>query len=216
MEGLLSMGFKKGENPHHPRKGAAIKVDPIRDLAAIARIKYNLESEGKYRDLCLFTLGINTGWRANELLSIRVGDVEHLKDYDMLELKQSKNKKYRMTPLNPAARAAVQAWLKLYRDRYSAHYAQNAPLFMSMKYRRRALCVSSVNTLIKKWSQTVGVNGPIGSHSMRKTWGYHQRVTFGAALPLICRAYGHNSERETLSYIGILPDEIDDLYQNEL
>jgi len=210
------MGFKKGENPYHPRKGAAIKVDPIRDLGAIAQIKRNLEREEKYRDLCLFTFGINTGWRANELLSIRVGDVEHLKDYDMLELKQSKNKKYRMTPLNPAARQAVQAWLEIYRVEYFAHYAPNAPLFMSMKYRRHALCVSSVNALIKKWSRKVGINGPIGSDSMRKTWGYHQRVTFGVALSLICRAYGHSSERETLSYIGILPDEIDDLYRNEL
>ena len=210
------MGFKKGENPHHPRKGAAIKVDPIRDLSAIARIKRNLEREGKYRDLCLFTLGINTGWRANELLSIRVGDVEHLKDYDMLELKQSKNKKYRITPLNPAARQAVQKWLMVYQREFPAYYYREAPLFMSMKYRRSALLVSTVNALMKSWSRRVGINGPIGSHSMRKTWGYHQRITFGVALSLICRAYGHSSEHETLSYIGILPGEINNLYRNEL
>jgi len=210
------MAFKKGENPHHPRKGAAIKVHPIRDLEAIAKIKDNLEREGKYRDLCLFVLGINTGWRANELLSIRVGDVEHLQDYEMLELKQSKNKKYRMTPLNPVAREVIQKWLSVYRREYSGYYRSDAPLFLSMKHRRSSLRVSSLNALMKTWSRAVDVRVPIGSHSIRKTWGYHQRVTYSEPLPLISRALGHASEKETLAYIGILATEVNDLYRNEL
>ena len=33
------MAFAKGENPHHPRKGASIRVEPIRSKRHIANIK---------------------------------------------------------------------------------------------------------------------------------------------------------------------------------
>jgi integrase len=67
------MAFAKGENPHHPRRGDAIRVEPIRSKRHIANIKKILAD--KPRDLCLFTLGINTAFRANELLAITVGQV---------------------------------------------------------------------------------------------------------------------------------------------
>ena len=67
-------------NPNHPKKGSSIKVEPIRQKAAIERIKAHLLHEGKYRDYCLFVLGINTAFRANELLSITVGQVAHPRD----------------------------------------------------------------------------------------------------------------------------------------
>jgi len=210
------MGFRKGQNPHHPRKGASIKVDPIRDLQALARIKQNLSRERKIRDLCLFTLGINTAWRANELLSIRVGHVQHLKKGDKLELKQSKTNKYRITPLNPLAMAAVQNWLDVYAQQYPNTFSPDAPLFPSHTNCRAALLVPSVTALVKKWCMAAGVYGRFGSHTMRKTWGYHQRVTFHSPLALISQALGHRSEDETLTYIGILPCEIDDLYKMEL
>ena len=52
------MPFVKGQNPHHPVQGSSIKVEPIRAKTAIAHIKNILAD--KPRDLCLFTLGINT------------------------------------------------------------------------------------------------------------------------------------------------------------
>ncbi|HEY9906615.1 MAG TPA: hypothetical protein V6D18_03265, partial [Thermosynechococcaceae cyanobacterium] len=63
------------------------------------------------RDLCLFTLGINTAYRANELLSLKVGQVQNLRAGDVLDLKQRKTHKYRPVTLNPAAGTAIQSWL---------------------------------------------------------------------------------------------------------
>jgi integrase len=53
--------------------------------------------------LCLFSLGINTAYRASELLAIKVGDVRHLQPGDVLTRKQSKTQKYRGVVLNAAA-----------------------------------------------------------------------------------------------------------------
>ena len=92
------MTFKKGENPNHPPLGSTIKVEPIRDKKAIKRIKKLLEDSP--RDLCLFTLGLNTAYRANELLTIQVGQVRYLQPGDQLNLKQRKTKKFRPIKLS--------------------------------------------------------------------------------------------------------------------
>ena len=78
-------------NLNHPKKGSLTKVEPIRDLAAIEHIKAELSE--RPRDLCLFVLGINTAFRAGELLSIRCGQVAHLNEGDQLELMQNSNLK---------------------------------------------------------------------------------------------------------------------------
>ena len=64
------MPFPKGQNPNHPAAGSTIKVEPIRDKKAIARIKKILAD--RPRDLCLFTLSLNTADRAHDLLSLHV------------------------------------------------------------------------------------------------------------------------------------------------
>src|SRR5687768_2351333 len=89
-----AMRLQKGQNPNRPKPGSRIKVEPIRTKKAIEIIKRSLYE--KPRDLCLFTLGINTAYRANELLSITVGQVRHLQVGHALALKQSKTQTYRM------------------------------------------------------------------------------------------------------------------------
>jgi len=87
------MPFLKGENPHRPAPGSVLKVEPIRDKRAIGRIKKMLRDHP--RDLCLFVLGMNTAFRANELLSLKVGQVRSLLPGDVLSVKQSKKGKFR-------------------------------------------------------------------------------------------------------------------------
>ena len=198
------MAHKKSRNPNHPRKGSSIKVEPIRDLAAIDAIKAQLSD--KPRDLCLFTLGINTAFRANELLSITVDQVAHLNVGDLLELKQSKTGKYRATPLNRPAVESIQNWLST----YPAHKSPYSPLFLSRT--GEALKVSTVSRTVKNWCKEAGLKGNYGSHTLRKTWGYQQRVQMGTAIPILMEAFDHTSQKQTLDYLGIQSGEIMDIY----
>lgn len=203
------MPFKRLGNSNHPKAGSSTKVEPIRDLAAIRRIKENLASHP--RDLCLFTLGINTAYRANELLSIRVGQVAHLKAGDPLDLKQSKNGRYRMTTLNVTAVEAIRAWLAL----HPWPQAQE-PLFPSQRT-RKALTVSPFINMVKRWCADAGLQGNYGSHTLRKTWGYHQlrgntKTPPHLVLPLLMEAYGHARQQQTLEYLCIQSDEVASLF----
>ena len=56
----------------------------------------------------------------------------------------------------------------------------------------------------------------MGVIRLRKTWGYHQRVTFGVDLPRLMVCFNHSTQRQTLDYLCIQPEEIKDVYENEL
>ncbi len=199
---------KHSRNLNHPKKGSTIKVEPIRDLRSIKRIKKKLADTP--RDLCLFTLGINTAYRASELLSIRIGDVAHLNVGDRFELKQQKTRKFRATTFNATVVEAIRDWLLVHPNPLPA-----SPLFISKKS-GSALTVSTLGNMVKAWCDEVGLKGNFGSHSLRKTWGYHQRIQNKAAVPLLMEAFGHATQRQTLEYLCIQSEEIQELYALEL
>ena len=194
------------KNPNRPRKGAILKVAPIKALKDIRAIKKILA--GRPRDLCLFVLGINTNLRASDLLGITVAQVKDLAPGDELVLNEKKTGKTRRITLNKAAVAAIQALLS------SAPYHEKDFLFKSQ--RAPVLTVSSVNNLVKAWCRAINLPGNYGSHSLRKTWGYHQRVTFNVSLPELMVCFNHSTQRQTLEYLCIQPDEIRAIYENEL
>ena len=196
-------------NANAPRKGASIKVEPIRHVSDIAAIKMNLSD--KPRDLCLFTFGINTAYRANELLSMTIGQVAHLNPGDRLDLRQSKTATYRPIIVNRMVVKALRAWL-LVHPRWDQ---SDAPLFTSHR-NNCALRVSTVNNMVKGWCRDIGLSGNYGSHSLRKTWGYQQRVLNGQSTPILMVAFGHSSEAQTLDYLCIQQQEIANLYAMEL
>jgi len=139
---------KNSRNPNHPKEGSATRVEPIRDPEAIQHIKDQLKD--KPRDLCIFILGINTAYRASELLSLSVGHVINAKAGDSLPLKQSKTKKYRTAYLNRPCIRSIQNWLASHPDPDPKN-----PLFPSRKRnketgRMQPIQVSSLSRMVKK------------------------------------------------------------------
>ena len=197
--------MRKGENFNHPEKGSQIKVEPIRKKRDIQSIKKMLSDNP--RNQALFTIGINTNLRAGDLLSIKAGQVRDLKPGDSIQIKEKKTGKFRVVTLNKACIQAIQKLLA------SCLYDDNDPLFVGQ---RGPLTVPSVSRLVKSWCRAINLRGNYGSHSMRKTWGYHQRVTFGTDIPRLMVCFNHSTQRQTLEYLCIQADEIKDVYGNEL
>jgi hypothetical protein len=48
------------------------------------------------------------------------------------------------------------------------------------------------------------------------TWGYHQGLTFGVGLPELMVAFNHSSQRQTLDYLCVQPEELKCIYENQL
>lgn len=197
--------MQKGQNTNHPKKGSTIKVEPIRETKDIKSIKRMLQDSP--RDLCLFILGINTNLRASDILAISVAQVRHLVPEDELTLKERKTGKHRRITVNKAVVDTIQNLLS------SRKYKDSDPLFLGQRGR---LTVPSVNRLVKSWCAAINLRGNYGSHTLRKTWGYHQRVTFQRGIPELMVAFNHSSQRQTLDYLCVQPEEIRDMYMNEL
>lgn len=201
----------KSKNPNHPQRGSSIKVEPIRSIDDISKMKTLLAHSP--RDLALFTLGINTALRATELVSLTVGQVRHLLAGDDLIVKQSKNKKYRSVTLNQNAYEAVQLCLS---NHPQANDPTN-PLFYS-KVTGRKLQSNTISKYMKRWCRLVNLEGNYASHTMRKTFGYHVYRNAGRngmrqpRIAELMTAYGHATERQTLEYLCIQDRDISRLY----
>jgi integrase len=200
--------FEDMKNLNHPKKGSHISVEPIRRQKDIKLIKKILQDYP--RNLCLFILGINTNLRASDLLKIKVEQVRHLQPGEEISLKEKKTQKQRRINLNRACIEAIQNLLK------SIKYEDDDFLFLSNRKDRNALTVSSLSTLVKKWCKDINLKGNYASHTLRKTWGYHQRVTFGVGIPELMVCFNHTSQKQTLDYLCVQPEEIKNIYQNEL
>src|SRR5208283_2638603 len=194
--------MRKGQNTNHPKPGAEIKVEPIRSARDIKAIKRLLADNP--RDYALFILGINTNLRASDLLTLRVEQVRGIVAGQDIELKEQKTSKKRRITLNKGCVDAIQALLSQ-RD--------SEPLFSGQ---RGPLTVPSVNRLVKQWCSQVNLKGNYGSHTLRKTWGYHQRVTFGRGTAELMVCFNHSTERQTLDYHCVQPEEIKSINMNEL
>jgi len=205
MRNLKGDFMQKGDNFNHPPKGSTTKVDPIRSTRHIKNIKKLLAD--KPFDFCLFTVGINTNLRASDLLRITVAQVRDLKPNDEIVLNEKKTKKERRITLNKACISSIQGLLA------SREYQDKDYLFTGQ---RGCLTVPAVNAKVKSWCRALNLKGNYGSHSLRKTWGYHQRVTFKTDLPRLMVCFNHSTQRQTLDYLCIQPQEIRDVYENEL
>ena len=199
------MGMPKGKNYNHPKPGSTIKVDPIKKLKDIETIKKLLYDNP--RNYALFLLGINTNLRASDLCRITAGMVRNLKSLDEFEIKEKKSGKTRRITLNKGVIEAIQRLLA------SKPYQDIDQLFQGQ---RGALRPNTINALVKRWCRTINLKGNFGSHTLRKTWGYHQRVSFNVGIPELMVCFNHSTQRQTLDYLCVQPEEIRSVYANEI
>jgi integrase len=201
-------------NPNHPKLGDTIKVEPIRTINAINNLKQHLAPSP--RNFALFVVGINTAYRASELLSMRLGQVRHLQPGDRIEIKQKKTKKYRAVTMNTTCFEAVQTLLK-HLDRQALRtkdrsWVDDGAYLFAGRRSDRPLSVPTLNNLVKDWCRRANLKRNYGSHTLRKTWGYMQRTKQDTPIPLLMQAFGHASQQQTLAYLCIQDEEIDSIY----
>lgn len=194
---------------NHPKKGDTIKVEPIRTIKDIKAIKRLLAD--KPRDLAMFTLGINTNLRASDLLKITIAMVRNLKPEDHFSIRETKTSKDRTITVNNTVVEAIQNLLVT----IPPDVQDNEPLFQSRKG-KQALCVPYLNGLVKSWCKEINLTGNYGSHTLRKTFGYMHRTVNKTDLPTLMQMFNHSSQKQTLDYLCIQPEEIKSAYLFEL
>lgn len=170
-------------------------VQPIRDTQKIEAMKRELLKNGS-RDHLLFVIGINSGLRVSDLLALKVSDVKNKVYITLTEKKTGKIKRYILDN--------VKAQL----DEYIDGMREDDYLFASRQGNNKPIQRVQAYRILNNAARRVGITDEIGTHTMRKTFGYHfyQKTKDVALLQSL---FNHSSPSVTLRYIGINQDIID-------
>ena len=189
------------------------EVQPIRDTKKIDAMKSIMRGESNYRDLLLFTLGINTGLRISDILALKWGSFLNggklLKTKDQLNVVEIKTKKVKTFVINKSVAEA----LKLYYDSLDSVSPED-PVFSSRKPADgtlKPITRIAAWQMLNRYADMVGLDEGIGTHTLRKTFGYHLYKK-GVALDYIQKMLNHSSPAITLRYIGITQEQLNDIY----
>ncbi len=181
-------------------------VQPIRDKKKIQQMKAILKSRN-YRDYALFTLGVNSGLRISDLLNLKVSDVIYDKGKikDRITLREKKTGKTKDFPVGETAKKALKEYLE------RKNLDKEDHLFPSRKKGNGPISRVQAYRILNEAARLVGIKEKIGTHTLRKTFGYHA-YKMGLDLSVIQKLMNHSSPGITLAYIGITQDDLDNVY----
>ncbi|MGG0184864.1 tyrosine-type recombinase/integrase [Bacillus rhizoplanae] len=170
-------------------------VQPIRSKEQIEDMKWSLKRHCSDRDYIMFLIGIQTGLRVGDLLKLKVQDVKGKKKFSILE---GKTKKKRDIVLATKIYEEVQAY---------ANSVTSEWLFPSRKG-DKAITPTQAYRQLNKAAEMVDITEGIGTHTMRKTFGYWHYKAFMNVAKLQA-ILNHSHPEITLTYIGITKEEIE-------
>jgi integrase len=197
-------------------------AEPIKSLEDINRITEYLVKNKRWRDNMLFIVGINFGLRASDLRKVRfcnlINDNLTFKSsfpvFEQKTQKTRKRKKNRYITINNAVIEAITLYLQHTPDVSLSDY-----LFRSIsnrnKHENKPITRISIDRILKKIAKELDLNVKISTHTLRKTFCYHQMLMShndSRKLLLLQKMLGHSSPMQTLDYIGITNEEIEDAY----
>lgn len=165
---------------------------------------------GRYRlrDRALLTLGVYSGLRISELLSLRVGQVwdgNQMRERFYLDRRATKGKIHGASiVLHPKAATALARWIASRAEVRAGDY-----LFPSQRSPASPLGRRWVSRLLERAFKQAGVDGMAGTHCMRKTFAANVHRALQGDLFGLSRALRHSSPLTTLAYLSFDQDKID-------
>ena len=182
-------------------------VEPIRNVDDIERMKDYLYQRNE-RDYILFMFGIYSGMRVSDILPLKVRQVQGEEIY-IVERKTKKTKSFAINPkLKKALRHYIQENSLNEYDYLFPSRKRNKKNGIQITHIQRGTAWSIIN----KAGKHVGL-ARIGTHSMRKTFGYHFYMKTHDVVTLQ-KLFNHATPTITLIYIGYQQDELNEAVVN--
>lgn len=171
-------------------------VESIRDARLVEDIANYLKEKNE-RDYVLFMLGINTGLRISDILPFKVKDV---RNRDIVHIKETKTGKQKEVDINPRLKRILQEYTK---DKIDEEY-----LFKSRQSTNKPIHRNRVYAILKDAAEKFNLQVCIGTHTMRKTFGYHFYKNNNGDIASLVKLFNHSHYTVTLRYIGVEQEEI--------
>lgn len=177
-------------------------VQPIRDLDTIHAIQRDLK-ENNFRNYLMFEIGIYIGIRISDILNIKVKDIKN-KNY--LKLREIKTGKEKLMPIPNHLKKEINMYIE------NTLLNDEEYLFKSKKRKIKPITRVQAYNILKKIAKKYKLES-IGTHTLRKTFGYHfYKKTHDVAL--LMTIFNHSDPSITLRYIGIEQDNVNKSLKN--
>lgn len=153
------------------------------------------------RDRCLFILGIKTGFRISELLSLCISDVYTNGTINSHITVKRANMKGKVASRSLVLHKEAKMYLIAYINTHLVNYSLQSKLFPMSRIQ--------AYRIIRDAALSCNIRGVVSTHSMRKTFGqnvYKRTNNIVAAQ----RALGHASLSSTTHYLSVGQDEVDE------
>ena len=183
-------------------------VQPIRDAGKIELMKrILLHGANGPRDYLMFVLGINSGLRISDLLELKMKDIADKKGAPVkrISLREQKTGKAKDFPLGKSSVKAIAVYIKSVGAYEPCDY-----VFFSKKGGR--ITRQHAWKILNAAARAAGIKDNIGTHTLRKTFGYHA-YNQGVDIALLMETLNHSAQSITLRYIGITQDQKDRVYR---
>lgn len=179
------------------KEGMMIDVQPLTTEKEIKEMIKALEmsKQNANRNVLLFKIGISTGLRVGDIVKLKVSDVKGKSNF---KIREGKTKKERTVHLN-----AIMADIADYTEGMN----EEGYLFPSRKGDSHITTTQTYRILVAA-GELIG-RQDIGTHSMRKTFGYHYYKRTHDVVTLM-NIFNHSDQSITKRYIGITEEEVAD------
>ena len=174
--------------------------DEIRRVSACFTGTYAVRNRG------LFLLGVSTGGRISELLSLQIGDVWQ-NDRAVTDLLFDKSivkggEVSRAVPVNVDGRQAIDVLVSWHSEQYDDTRAAR-PLFPSRNGQgEKRMSRRTAHDFLKKAFIGAGLNGHLATHSMRKSFAQRLYDRTGDIFA-VQEMLGHRNSATTQKYLGV-------------
>ncbi|MGL5964597.1 MAG: tyrosine-type recombinase/integrase [Fusobacteriaceae bacterium] len=156
----------------------------------------------------LWKIGYNLALRVSDVLKITVVEAEQYVKSEKYNSKDTKTKKDNTQDIQARCLHAFKEALKL---RRMIKNDDNEYLFISDSNRaitsNNHFTRQSVYRVFSEVTEDCNIKISIGTHSMRKTWGYQAHLK-NVKIEKIMKKLKHSSAETTLNYIGITREEM--------
>jgi len=182
-------------------------VDPIKDIKKIKKLQALLQKHGTLKQYAFVKVGLNTGLRVSDIISLKWCDLEENDNFIYIDLKEKKTGKSKRIKIN----GDVRNCLNELRDQNPSEVW----VFQSESNNNRGehWTRQTPYNFLNEYGKLAGIKTKIGTHTLRKTFGYHNYKR-GIDLSYLQKIFNHSTPRITLDYIGITQEEIDEIYIN--
>ena len=174
-------------------------VEAIKNKSDIKKVEQILIKQSK-RNYLLFILGTNSGLRISDILALNVGSV---KDKQFIQIVEKKTGKFKKFPINSKLKPVI--------SEFTRGKDLEEPLFKTIFNNR--MDRSTAYRIIREACNKAKIEANIGTHTLRKTFGYHHYQKF-KDIVILQKIFNHSAPQVTLRYIGIEQEQIEESYHN--